>query len=109
MDSAIIYLERKPAWGDILRSYKIFLDEKFVGTICHQKSCSFEVQSGLHEIFLTIDWCSSRHISIDLAPNEEVKLVCQARIPWRALYNITYGANDYIQLTQEPFNNLLKP
>jgi hypothetical protein len=109
VDSAIIHIERKAAWGDLLRSYKIFLDEKSVGTIRQGMHSSFEVSAGRHEIFLTIDWCSSQRMSIDLAPGEKVKLICQARNAWLwvAFYNITFRANNYIKLSQEPFKDLI--
>lgn len=104
MESAIIHIERKPAWADCLRAYQIVLDGEPVGTIRQGMSSSFEVQPGRHEIFLTIDWCSSRHVSVDLAPDARVHLICRGGNVLFALYNITFEANDYIKLSQEPFN-----
>ena len=108
MESAIIFITRKPALADSLRSYKIFLNEKLVGTIRQGMSSSFEVYPGHHDIFLTIDWCASRRVSIDLEPGDEVNLFCQPSNPWFAFYNITFGANNYIKLFQEPFKDPLK-
>jgi hypothetical protein len=108
MENAIIHIERRAAWADLLRSYKIVLDEKVAGTIRSKRHCSFEVRPGRHEIFLTISWCSSRHLLLDLAPGEEVNLVCQGRTSTSTLYNVTVGADDYIILFQEPFIDPLK-
>ena len=107
MENAIIQLERKRAWADLFRSYQIFLDAELVGTIRQGKSCSFEVHPGHHELFLTIDWCSSQRLSMDLAPGEKVKVVCQGKNALFALYNVTFGADRYINLFQEPFQDLL--
>lgn len=51
MQTAIIHIVRKPALSDLLRSYKIFIDGKQVGSIRHGKYCSFEVSPGCHEVF----------------------------------------------------------
>jgi hypothetical protein len=107
MESATIHIERKPAWGDLLRSYTIFLDARPIGGIRPGLSRSFEVHPGRHEVFLNIDWCSSQHLTIDLAPGEEVKLICQGR---NVVFGVCYmivRANDYIKLSQEPFKDLI--
>lgn len=102
MEHAIIHLERKRAYTDLLRSYKVIIDDELVGTIRHGKSCSFQVHPGHHDIFLMIDWCSSQHLTIDIDPGEEIKLICQGENALFALYNVTYGANNYIKLYREP-------
>lgn len=107
MESAIIHLKRRATWADMLRSYQIFLDGEQVGTIRQGMGLTFQVHPGHHELFLTIDWCSSRHLSICLAPGERTTLICQGRNALFTLYNITLGANNYIKLAQEPIKDLL--
>jgi hypothetical protein len=109
MDNAMIHLARRPAWADMLRSYQIFLDGEPVGSIRQGMSCAFQVHPGHHELYLTIDWCSSRHLSIYLAPGEKTTLICQGRNALFALYNISFGAHDYIRLFQEPIKDVLLP
>ncbi|HEU5381738.1 MAG TPA: hypothetical protein VFV38_40475 [Ktedonobacteraceae bacterium] len=101
MQTAIIHIVRKPALSDLLRSYKIFIDGKQVGSIRHGKHCSFDVAPGHHEVFLTIDWASSQRLSLTLAPGKQINLVCQAKNPLLAVYNVTAGSKDYIKLYQE--------
>ena len=98
MEHAIIHLERKKGPSDLLRSYKVIIDDELAGTIRHGKSCSFQVRPGRHDIFLMIDWCSSQHLTIDIAPGEEIKLICQANSPslW---FNMPM--RDYMKLYQE--------
>ncbi len=100
MKTAIINISRKPAFSDLWRSYKIFIDGKQVGSIRHGKQCSFEVSPGHHEVFLTIDWASSQRLSLTLAAGEQINLVCQAKNPLFAAYNATIGSEDYIKLYQ---------
>jgi hypothetical protein len=59
MERATIHLTRTPAFSDRSRAYQIYLDGALVGQIHHRERCSFEVHPGRHELFLTIDWCSS--------------------------------------------------
>lgn len=101
MRSAIVRVERKPAWADIFRSYKIFLDRQMVGHIKEGMDCLFEVQPGYHEIYLTIDWCSSRHIFFVIAPSEEIKFICVSDNAFAQIVNMIFAPQDYIKLYRE--------
>lgn len=100
MGSAIVRLVRKKASRDILRSYKVFIDGRLVGTIRQGSTCEFEIQPGRHDVFLTIDWCSSPHLPLDIVPDEEVKLICQGRNLFRLL-DIYLYPQEYITLYRE--------
>jgi hypothetical protein len=106
MESATIHLTRYPNQGDRFRAYRIVLDGTRAGTIRGGNTCSFEVQPGHHDLFLTIDWASSPHLSLDLAAGAEVQMICQGRNPGigsnllLALKLITVDAHDYIDLHQ---------
>jgi hypothetical protein len=65
--------------ADLLRSYKVIIDGTFVGAIRRRQTRSFDVSPGQHEIHLTIDWCRSRSIQLELLPGEEAHLSCKAR------------------------------
>jgi hypothetical protein len=97
MDGARIILRRR-GWpiSDLLRTYKVVLDDRVVGWIKRRKTLTFDVAPGHHELHLEIDWCSSRDLLLDLAACEEVRLICGGRGP--SLYGITRGRSDYIAL-----------
>jgi hypothetical protein len=79
---ARVTLKRLPRpWGDIGRTYKVFIDDQAVGAIRRKETKTFEVSPGKHQIHLEVDWCSSRTVSVELPPGEEVKLTCKARPP----------------------------
>jgi hypothetical protein len=79
---ARVTLKRLPRpLGDIGRTYKVFIDDQVVGAIRRKETKTFEVSPGRHRIHLEIDWCSSRRVSVELPPGEEVKLTCSARPP----------------------------
>jgi hypothetical protein len=79
---ARVTLKRLPRpLGDIGRTYKVFIDDRAVGAIRRKETKTFEVAPGKHRIHLEIDWCSSRRVSVELPPGQEVKLTCSARPP----------------------------
>jgi hypothetical protein len=103
MENAIIHIERQAAWFGSLRAYRIFLDGKKSGTIRELESRTFEVQPGLHEVFLKVDWTSSPHLTMNIATGEQVKLICKGN--WLAAllwpYFLTFGYRHCIKLYQQ--------
>ena len=78
--TARVTLKRLPRpVADLFRSYKVIIDGTFVGAIRRRETRSFDVPPGRHEIHLTIDWCRSRDIELNLLPGEEAHLTCRAR------------------------------
>lgn len=94
---ARVTLKRLPRpLGDIGRTYKVFIDDQVVGAIRRKETKTFEVSPGRHRIHLEIDWCSSRSVSVELPPGEEVKLTCSARPPNSGL--AVLNSSSYIAL-----------
>src|SRR3989442_11479126 len=101
MDTARIVLRRR-GWpiSDLLRTYKVVLDERVVGWIKRRKTLTFDVAPGHHTLQLEIDWCSSRTLELDLAAGQEAHLTCGGGGP--SVHGITRGRRDYIALDPEP-------
>jgi hypothetical protein len=94
---ARVTLKRLPRpFGDIGRTYKVFIDDQAVGAIRRKETKTFEVPPGKHQIHLEIDWCSSRRVSVELPPGEEVKLTCSARPPNSGM--AVLNSSSYIKL-----------
>ncbi len=62
--------------SDVMRAYKIFIDDKEVGSIKSGKTESFELSNGEHSIQLKIDWCSSRKVGFNITDNETTQMEC---------------------------------
>jgi hypothetical protein len=78
--SARVVLHRQPhPRQDILTTYRVLIDGNVVGGIRRKQTKSFEVRAGHHEIHLEWGKYSSRHLSLDLARGQEVRLVCRPR------------------------------
>jgi hypothetical protein len=90
--SARLILKRLPRpWGDFLRSYKVFVDGTYMGTIRRRETKSYDVAPGHHQIHLTIDWCRSRKIDVEFAPGQEVHMTCRCRSSSRLGFTAPVG------------------
>jgi hypothetical protein len=89
---ARLTLHRLPRpWGDLLRSYKVYVDGTLVGTIWHRQTKTFDVTPGRHQIHLEIDWFRSRRIDVDFAPGQQVSMTCRARNSSRTGFMVPEG------------------
>ena len=87
-------------WSDRIRKYKIFIDGKETGDgIMEGDRHEFHVNHGHHEIFLKIDWCTSRKIKFNTNNLSEVQFKCRpGSHPLLALLYITILYSSYIHL-----------
>lgn len=72
----MITINRQSAWGDSLRTYKIFLDGKHIGDIADSESVKLPVNPGEHELYLKIDYARSKKLRFDLQKNENITFEC---------------------------------
>lgn len=61
-----IILTRRSEWLNRLRSYKIFIDDKEVGSIKNGSSDEFIITAGVHQIQCKIAWYSSPVFTINI-------------------------------------------
>ena len=82
---------------DKLRSYKVLLDGTEVARIKRGETRTIDATAGHHEVHLTLDWCRSRTLPLDLGAGDELQLRCwpNAR-PFTVLYWVTARRSDYI-------------
>ena len=83
---------RRPWWppGDFFCAYRVFVDRAQVGSIRRRETKTFDVEPGPHEVYLELDWCSSKVLDVVLSPGQDVRLVCKAKNPlggWNAFTN----------------------
>lgn len=67
---ATIRLTRKNEPINILRNYRVFIDEQEVGTIANGTTKDFITTADQHIITIKIDWCSSPDMLINVGENE---------------------------------------
>jgi hypothetical protein len=97
--TARLHIERAPrGYVDRWRSYEVFVNGELRAELRRGETATIEVDSGPVEVFVKIDWCKSRVTQMNLDPGAEARLVCRSRHPLTALYGITFGRDNYVQL-----------
>jgi hypothetical protein len=77
--TARITIKRLPRpYGDLFRAYGILIDDAHVGSVKRRKTRSIEVAPGHHRVRLTIDFCASPEVEVDLGAGEEAHFECRA-------------------------------
>lgn len=94
----VIVRRANAVWQDKVRKYTILLDGKEIATVSNGSEVAFDVEPGRHEVQMSIDWCTSRKLEIDVAA-EPLTLECGPNAsPFSALLYISLWKNDYIWL-----------
>lgn len=93
-----IAITRRPAFADSLRAYSVLVDDARIGTLRQGETFRCDVGPGRHEIRLTLDWCGSPTVVVDLGDGG-VDLVCapHPNLPWLAALML-FTPNQRIQL-----------
>jgi hypothetical protein len=99
---AKLRITRGSAFADSLRAYKIKIDGKAIGSIKRKNTVTFPVSPGSHEIMLSIDWCRSNTVGIDIRDGETLDMECGSSLSgWRiffATYYVMFRPNRYLWL-----------
>ena len=51
---------------DILRGYKIYIDDIYRGEIQIDDTKEFEVEDGTHVVYAKLDWCKSNELCVEV-------------------------------------------
>ena len=96
-----IKLRRVSRIVDIFRSYKIYLDDEYVGKVRHKGEAVIDVPEGTHSFMLKIDWCASNVVTFDMG-KEELLFECGSYYDgWRIFKASSFIKNptgDYLWL-----------
>ncbi|WP_329116649.1 hypothetical protein [Streptomyces sp. NBC_01465] len=94
-----IELTRVPdGYRDFLRSYTVLVDEVPAGRIRRGQTLNLQVPAGTHQLRLTIAWCSSPAMTVDIDAGTPAYFACAPGDQPSAITAVTSGANDYISL-----------
>jgi hypothetical protein len=89
--------ERRP-WRDLLRRYRVLIDDQPVGLLRVDETVSFEVAPGRHVVRIKIDWTGSPSLALELQGTQTVRLRCRpAHGAWRSLIDM-FGREGWVSL-----------
>jgi hypothetical protein len=90
---------RRGGFTDMLRTYKIFVNDEQVGTVDRDAVLNVEVPSGRLKVQARIDWAKSRPLMIEVAPNEKIQIEVSNRLGLLlAIWGSTFGFRSYLKL-----------
>ena len=98
---AKLQIVRHGGYADMLRSYKIVVNDEKVGSIARNSVLNFDVPSGRLKVEAHVDWGRSQPLLIDVAPGQ--KITVEVSNHWGALlalWGATFGARTYLELKE---------
>ena len=81
------------------RSYKILVNGKELGKIKNGKTVTLDLEPGIHELRLEIDWCCSNSIEFEIAEGEEIEFGVGGG-SGSLFYRTIFKTNNYLQLVR---------
>jgi len=67
---ATIKIRRTNDYINVMRDYRLFIDNQKIGTISNGQTKDFENQAGRHSLIAKIDWCRSQELFFEINNNE---------------------------------------
>lgn len=95
-----VIINRNDTFFNVLRDYKIFVNDVFVGKISNNNSFEIEIEEKSN-INLKIDWCSSNQLTVDPKGDDIVLSSSCILTGWKKLIYplyLTMYSNKYILL-----------
>ncbi|MST88793.1 hypothetical protein FYJ79_04245 [Sharpea azabuensis] len=98
----MIILKREKSFVDRFRKYTIYINDNVYGKIKNNASIEINLPSGKYEMFLMIDWCRSRTLTINVEEGQDIILECYSCRKGRNFFKTAFASilqsNDYIVL-----------
>ena len=89
----MVRLKRASEIADLLRAYKIIVDDRQVGTIRTGGEVAFDVAPGRHSIWLRIDWAESNKLEV-VSDGLPLELECGSNFAgWRTFLGVKHAVS----------------
>ncbi|SRR6266567_7372201 len=87
---------------DKLRAYKIVVDGAVVGKVKRDKSVLVDLAPGRHAMLVSLDWCSSKPIVVEIVEGAECSVECGPNpdAELRTAAQVTQAPDTYLWLRQ---------
>src|SRR5229473_1060549 len=102
MEAEVEVVRAPDLWPDRFRRYTVLIDGAEAGSVAPGGSFVGTVGAGQHEVRMTIDWCGSEAVFVDVEPGQTARLICRSNIRLRWVFllplYVTIWRNRYIAL-----------
>jgi len=75
-ENATITLVRHSAYPNRIRAYRVFADNREIGTVKNGSTTTVAVPSGKHQMFVKLDWVRSTPLELVIEPGEHIHVDC---------------------------------
>ncbi|MCL2842228.1 MAG: hypothetical protein FWE28_02010 [Oscillospiraceae bacterium] len=100
----MIKITRGPMLRDVLRGYKIYIDDIYRGEIQIDDTKEFEVENGIHVVCAKLDWCRSNELRVEVNDSVVELEVGNSLRGWRfwlMSFYMTVGRDQYLFLREK--------
>ena len=98
----MLVITRRSSFYDKFRSYTIYVNGEKCAKIGNNSKTEIDLPVGEYEIYLSIDWCKSNKLSINIEENQNIYLECYPRkkgkFKIKKIFSFLNNADDYIVL-----------
>jgi len=96
---AKLKIVRRGGYTDMLRAYRIFVNDVHAGNVARNGVLDLEVPSGPVKVEARIDWGRSEPLVLNAAPNQMIEVeVSNHWSPFLAIWGATFGYRNYLLL-----------
>lgn len=100
---AVLRITRPKGMADMIRAYRIRVDNTERGAIKAGETIEFPIDAGLRHVVARIDWCGSPVLPIQAAPGATIELVCESNLQdyrmFLARFYMLFKPKQYLTLT----------
>lgn len=99
MASSKLKVIRGGGYTDVLRAYKIFVNDEQVGTLERDAVLNREVQSGPLKLEARLDWTRSQPLMVNAVPGETIEVEVSNRGgPLLSFWDAIFRSRNYLAL-----------
>lgn len=103
----MIVIKRNSGYADKFRKYKVFIDDKIVGTIADGEEKEFSLDAGSHKIYCKYGFYKTSLLTVEDGRVDSIRLSCinnlrVAKVHLALFYAFLWPVNgSYIELSPE--------
>ena len=84
---------------DNLRKYKVYIDKNPVYELSPGETWHFKLEPGVHTLYLKIDWCKSKVVTLEITDHSNIEVNCGASYDnWTCMFMWMFKPSNWIYL-----------